>query len=74
MNDLNTGHNSTPPKDATAQHTELHIGDHVRLRPQVANELRKRETIFQCESCQRVLWIPPAQPASMPESEAEAGI
>ncbi len=36
---------------------------HVRLRPQVANELLRNEMIFQCESCQRVLFIPP-QPAS----------
>ena len=41
---------------------------HVRLRPQVANELRKQETLFQCESCQRFLFHPP----SAPESEAGA--
>jgi uncharacterized protein len=29
---------------------------HVRLRPQAANELRKQETLFQCESCQRFLY------------------
>jgi uncharacterized protein len=32
---------------------------HVRLRPQAANELRRNETIFQCESCQRILYYPP---------------
>jgi uncharacterized protein len=42
---------------------------HVRLRPQVANELRKRETIFQCESCQRFLY----HPSAAPEPDAGAG-
>ena len=28
----------------------------VRLRPQTVNELRKNEIIFQCESCQRILY------------------
>jgi predicted nucleic acid-binding Zn-ribbon protein len=42
---------------------------HVRLRPQIANTLRRNEMIFQCESCQRVLWIPP-QAAAMPEDGA----
>jgi len=39
---------------------------HVRLRPQAANELRRNEIIFQCESCQRILYFP-AQPAPAPE-------
>jgi hypothetical protein len=43
---------------------------HVRLRPQVANELRKRETIFQCESCQRFLY----HPSAAPEPEPGAGL
>jgi predicted nucleic acid-binding Zn-ribbon protein len=42
---------------------------HVRLRPQVANELRKRENLFQCESCQRFLY----HPSEAPETEAGAG-
>jgi predicted nucleic acid-binding Zn-ribbon protein len=42
---------------------------HVRLRPQVANELRKRESLFQCESCQRFLYHPSAAPE--PEAGAE---
>jgi hypothetical protein len=29
---------------------------HVRLRPQVANELLRQELLFQCESCQRFLY------------------
>jgi len=28
----------------------------VRLRPQTVNELRKNEIIFQCETCQRILY------------------
>ncbi len=44
---------------------------HVRLRPQAANELRRNEIIFQCESCQRILYFP-SQPAATPES-SEAG-
>jgi predicted nucleic acid-binding Zn-ribbon protein len=32
---------------------------HVRLRPQFVNELRRGETVVQCESCQRILFIPP---------------
>jgi predicted nucleic acid-binding Zn-ribbon protein len=30
---------------------------HVRMRPQKANELRRNDIIFQCESCQRVLYV-----------------
>ena len=33
---------------------------HVRLRPQAANELRRNDMLFQCESCQRILYYPPA--------------
>jgi predicted nucleic acid-binding Zn-ribbon protein len=35
---------------------------HVRIRPQVANDLRRNEIIFQCESCKRVLYFPPQGP------------
>ncbi len=35
---------------------------HVRIRPQVANDLRRNEIIFQCESCQRILYFPPQGP------------
>jgi predicted nucleic acid-binding Zn-ribbon protein len=31
---------------------------HVRLRPQVFNELRRNDTIHQCASCQRILYFP----------------
>jgi len=30
---------------------------HVRLRPQVYNEIRRNETIVQCDSCQRILYF-----------------
>jgi predicted nucleic acid-binding Zn-ribbon protein len=33
---------------------------HVRLRPQVFNDVRKNESIVQCESCQRILYYVPA--------------
>jgi uncharacterized protein len=35
---------------------------HVRLRPQVFNEVRKGDRLIQCESCQRILYVVPAQP------------
>jgi uncharacterized protein len=43
---------------------------HVRLRPQAVNELRKNEIIFQCESCQRILYYPSTTAA--PETGAGA--
>jgi uncharacterized protein len=43
---------------------------HVRLRPQSANELRRNEIIFQCESCQRILYFP-AQPAAGAQTTPE---
>jgi len=36
---------------------------HVRLRPQVFNDVRRNDSIVQCESCQRILYFVPA-PAS----------
>lgn len=42
---------------------------HVRLRPQVFNEIRRGDTIHQCGSCQRILYfVPPAAPAGNGES------
>jgi predicted nucleic acid-binding Zn-ribbon protein len=36
----------------------------VRVRPQIFNELRRQELVFQCESCQRILYVTvPAAPA-----------
>jgi predicted nucleic acid-binding Zn-ribbon protein len=40
---------------------------HVRLRPQVFNEIRKNESIIQCDSCRRILYF-------VGESEAQASI
>ncbi len=33
---------------------------HVRLRPQVFNEVRRNESLIQCESCLRILFYSPA--------------
>ncbi len=49
---------------------------HVRLRPQVFNEVRKNESIIQCDSCRRILYFAgenaPAQPhATQPAAPAE---
>ena len=42
---------------------------HVRLRPQVYQEVRRNDTIIQCDSCQRILYyVPPAQPAQPPSA------
>jgi uncharacterized protein len=38
---------------------------HVRLRPQVFNEVRRSESLIQCESCLRILYF---VPAATPES------
>lgn len=38
---------------------------HVRLRPQVFNDVRRNDGIFQCDSCQRILYFVPA-PAPQP--------
>ncbi len=38
---------------------------HVRLRPQVFNNVRRNDQIIQCESCQRILYFVPA-PAQPP--------
>ena len=36
---------------------------HVRVRPQVLNTLLKNEMLFQCESCQRILYTVVTRPA-----------
>jgi len=37
---------------------------HVRLRPQVFQEIRRNDSIIQCDSCQRILYyVPPSLPA-----------
>ncbi len=42
---------------------ELCTACHVRLRPQVAQIVRRNEDVVQCESCQRILYYRPDQPA-----------
>jgi predicted nucleic acid-binding Zn-ribbon protein len=36
---------------------------HVRLRPQVFNDIRRNHSIIQCDSCQRILYFVPAREA-----------
>ena len=45
---------------------------HVRLRPQVYNELRRNESVMQCESCSRILYFVPSAvaPAASPEPQS----
>jgi predicted nucleic acid-binding Zn-ribbon protein len=35
---------------------------HVRLRPQVYNDVRRNDSVIQCESCSRILYYVPAAP------------
>lgn len=42
---------------------------HVRLRPQVFNNVRKNDSIIQCDSCQRILYFAGA-PAAAPAADA----
>jgi uncharacterized protein len=42
---------------------------HVRLRPQVFNNVRKNDSIIQCDSCQRILYFAGA-PAAAPATDA----
>ena len=40
---------------------------HVRLRPQVFQQVRTNNEIIQCDSCQRILyWVPPPPPIEQP--------
>jgi predicted nucleic acid-binding Zn-ribbon protein len=41
---------------------------HVRLRPQVFNEVRRNEAIIQCDSCQRILYYTGDTSAPPPQS------
>lgn len=41
---------------------------HVRLRPQVFNEVRRNDGLHQCDSCTRILYyVPPAAPGPAPQ-------
>jgi len=42
---------------------------HVRLRPQVFNEVRKNESIIQCDSCRRILYFAGSSEAPAPVSQ-----
>jgi predicted nucleic acid-binding Zn-ribbon protein len=47
---------------------------HVRLRPQMFNEVRRGDRLIQCESCQRILFVlPPSAATSTPGAGAPAG-
>ena len=37
---------------------------HVRLRPQVFNDVRRGDKLVQCESCTRILYVVPPKPAA----------
>ena len=43
---------------------------HVRLRPQVFNEVRKNESIIQCDSCRRILYFVGDSEAPAPVPQA----
>jgi predicted nucleic acid-binding Zn-ribbon protein len=45
---------------------------HVRLRPQVFNEVLRNDTIIQCDSCQRILYFTPTPP-TRPVAPAAGG-
>jgi uncharacterized protein len=45
---------------------------HVRLRPQVFNDVRKGDRLIQCESCTRILFVVPPQP-QVPGAAPAAG-
>jgi predicted nucleic acid-binding Zn-ribbon protein len=41
---------------------------HVRLRPQMFNEVRRNDGLHQCDSCTRILYyVGPAPPGSAPQ-------
>jgi uncharacterized protein len=41
---------------------------HVRLRPQVFNEVRRNDSIIQCDSCRRILYFAGESPAAVPQT------
>jgi predicted nucleic acid-binding Zn-ribbon protein len=43
---------------------------HVRLRPQIFNEVRRNDQLIQCDSCQRILYFVAAPAAAQPEAPA----
>src|SRR5205807_5364710 len=45
---------------------------HVRLRPQVFNNIRRNDSIIQCDSCQRILYFAPSAAAATPDSVGQS--
>jgi predicted nucleic acid-binding Zn-ribbon protein len=45
---------------------------HVRLRPQVFNDIRRNDSIIQCDSCQRILYFVPVPTAATPDSVSQS--
>src|SRR5205807_7564790 len=43
---------------------------HVRLRPQVFNNILKNDQIIQCDSCNRIMYSVPKAAASAPAADA----
>ena len=37
---------------------------HVKLRPQIFNEVRRNDSLIQCDNCSRILYHVPAAPAA----------
>ena len=50
---------------------ELCTACHVRIRPQVFNELRRNDQIRQCDSCARIFYYVPAPPAPVENATTE---
>lgn len=42
---------------------------HVRLRPQVFNEVRRNDSLIQCESCGRILYFVPTPSGAAPQPQ-----
>ena len=51
---------------ATSTRDGLCSACHVRLRPQVFQEIRRNDQIIQCSSCNRILYYVPPPPAAEP--------
>jgi predicted nucleic acid-binding Zn-ribbon protein len=47
---------------------------HVRLRPQVFNEVRRNDSLIQCESCSRILYFVPRPAVASPQSAVDGGV
>jgi predicted nucleic acid-binding Zn-ribbon protein len=43
-----------------AMNGEICSACHVRLRPHITQQVRRNDSIVTCESCQRMLYVPPA--------------